>query len=112
MSAFPWDVLALAVVLAVNRLAVPATYARPAAFWTIQALNLVLTGAVAVYGLPGLTDFPTVGWLVAGLLLFHVIQNVALRGNALQARARERAERERLAKLRALEAPPAEPPGG
>lgn len=109
MNGFPWDVAGLALVLAINRLGTPATYFRPVGFWAIQALNLGLAVAVVVWGLPGLAGFPSVGWLIAALLGFHVFQNVALRGQALRKRALDEAERERIRKLRALEAPP-DPP--
>ncbi len=110
MKTFPWEVLVLAAVLAVNRLAVPSTFFRPAAFWAIQAVNVVLALVAAVYGVPGLTAYPSVGWLVAGLLAFHVFQNAALRSQALRKREQEQRERERLQKLRALEPEPKEPP--
>lgn len=112
MTAFPWDVAALALVLALNRLATPATYFRPVAFWAIQGLDLALAVAAAVWGLPGLAGYSSVGWLVAALLAFHVFQNVALRSRAVHKRAMDEAERERIRRIRALEAQsdaPAEP---
>jgi len=116
MKSFPWDVLVLAVVLAVNRLATPRTYFHPTAFWAIQAVNAVLALAVGIWGLPGLGAFPSVGWLIGGVLAFHGLQNVALRTQAVDQRARAAAERERMRKLRALEALPesseAPPPEG
>ncbi|MFN7143537.1 MAG: hypothetical protein ACK4YP_07175 [Myxococcota bacterium] len=113
MKAFPWEVLVLAALLAVNRLLVPMTYTRPAAFWAIQAVDVALAVLVAVYGVPGLEAFRSVGWLIAGLLVFHVLQNIALRSQARAKREREEGERERLRKLRSMgeePRPPAEPP--
>lgn len=113
MKTFPWEVLVLAALLAVNRLVVPMTFTRPAAFWAIQAVDVVLAVLVAVFGIPGLEAYRSVGWLIAGLLAFHVLQNIALRSQALAKRAREEGERERLRKLRSMgedPRPPSEPP--
>lgn len=115
MTDFPWDLVALALVLAVNRLGTPATYERPVAFWGIQVVNLVLAAAVAVFGMPGLSTYASVNWLVAGLLVFHVFQNITLRGQARRKREAQAAERARMRKLRALAgegSPPSEAPPG
>ncbi|MDP2316454.1 MAG: hypothetical protein Q8P41_26390 [Pseudomonadota bacterium] len=109
MSSFPWEVLILGVVLGVNRLATPATYERPIAFWAIQVMNVAVALPVALVGIPGTEGFPALGWLIAGLLLFHVLQNVSLRGTALARKRQALAAREQARKLRALEAPAALP---
>lgn len=106
MKEFPWEVVVLAVVLAINRLLVPATYTRPAAFWAIQAGNAVLAIAIIVVGLPGLANFPVVNWMIAGLLAFHAFQNIALRRATLEREAADTEERERIKRLRRLEAQP------
>jgi hypothetical protein len=100
---FPWTVGVLAVVLALNRIAVPSVLHHPVAFWGIQALNAGLAVAVILFGVPGLEGFGAVAWLVAALLAFHVIQNVALRADTLGRARRDAAERDRIRKLRALE---------
>lgn len=111
MSAFPWEVLILGLVLAINRVATPATYHRPIAFWGIQAMNVALAVPLAIVGLPGAEGFPALGWLVAALLVFHTLQNVSLRGVVLTKKRQELAEREQFRKLRALEPPANDAPG-
>lgn len=103
MSSFPWEVLILAAVLAANRLVVPSTYNRPAFFWGLQALNGGLALATAGYGLPGLSAYPVVSWMVAALLAFHIFQNVAVRDATLTATRRAATEREQIRKLREIE---------
>lgn len=104
MSEFPWEVVILGIVFGINRLGTPLTYHRPVAFWGIQAMNLALAVPIAVRGIPGADGFPALGWLIAGLLVFHILQNVSLRSAALRRARQERAEVEQLRKLRALEA--------
>jgi hypothetical protein len=111
MKTFPWDILVLAAVLAVNRLAVPGSLFKPGLFWAIQAMNIGLAAYVALVGLPGVAGFPSVGWIVAALLTFHTFQNLTVRSAALHKRDREAAERDRVAKLRALGEPDARPAG-
>lgn len=110
MTGFPWEVLALGVVLGINRLATPATYDRPVLFWAIQILNLALAAPLAILGLPGAERFPALGWLIAALLLFHIFQNVSLRARAHTRRRQEAAGLEQMRKLRALEPPPDDAP--
>jgi hypothetical protein len=107
---FPWDIAVLTAVLGLNRILVPSSLRRPALFWTIQAVDLTLALLVLVFGLPGLGSIRVAGWLVGGLLVFHVVQNLAMRQAELGRAEREIAERERLRKLRSLE-PPAPPNG-
>ncbi len=110
MNEFPWEVLILGAVLAINRLGTPATYDRPVAFWGIQVMNLALAVPVVIWGLPGVEGFRGLDWLIAGLLVFHVLQNVALRSNVLTRKRQEQAERDRIRSIRALE--PSTPPRG
>jgi len=102
MSEFPWEVVILGLVLGINRVGTPHTYTRPFAFWGIQAMNVALAVPAVVFGLPGMDAVPLLGWLIAGLLAFHVLQNVSLRGAALAQTRREQDERDRIRKLRAL----------
>ncbi|MDP2309723.1 MAG: hypothetical protein Q8P18_27130 [Pseudomonadota bacterium] len=110
MNEFPWEVLVLGLVLGINRLGTPATYHRPLAFWGIQVMNLAVAIPVALRGIQGAEGFPALGWLIAGLLVFHVLQNVSLRSMALTKKRQELAEREQLRKLRALEPTPDDAP--
>jgi hypothetical protein len=110
MKEFPWEVVVLAVVLAVNRLIVPATYTRAAAFWALQVMNLSLAVVVVMVGLPGLANYPVVNWMIAGLLAFHAFQNIALRRVTLDRAEADAAERERIKQVRRLHQAAAEPP--
>jgi hypothetical protein len=104
MSGFPWEVFVLGLVLGINRLGTPATYQRPVAFWGIQVMNLALAVPVAIRGISGTENFPALGWLIAGLLVFHVLQNISLRTVALRRIRQEEQAREQQRKLRALDA--------
>ena len=94
MSDLPWDVVGLAGVLAANRLLVPRVALKPGIFWPIQAVTAGLAVGVAVAGLPGLTEYGAVKWLVAGLLAFHVAQNLSIRSMAQHKQDRDAFERE------------------
>ncbi len=98
----PWEVVVLAAVLGLNRLVARVVVDRPVLYWGVQALNATLAGLVAVYGLPALSGFPAVSWLVSGLLLFHSVQNLAHRSQLRSAARRARAERERARELARL----------
>ncbi|MFZ5481812.1 MAG: hypothetical protein ACOZNI_33940 [Myxococcota bacterium] len=101
MDTFPWEVLVLGLVLLGNRVVLPLTLARPPLFWGLQALDVaVAVAAVAHAGLPGRTAYPIVGWMVAALLVFHVVQNFAVREQHRLREEREAAEREHLRILR------------
>jgi len=108
----PWEVVVLAAVLVLNRFAARAVLQRPILYWGVQVINAVLAALVAVFGLPGLPAVPAVRWLVSGLLVFHIVQNLAYRSQVRGAAKRELAERERIRQLKALvePPPPEEPP--
>jgi hypothetical protein len=95
----------LAALLGVNRLLVPRIALKPRLFWAIQAVTAGLAVGVAVVGLPGVGGFPEVRWLVSGLLMFHVVQNLALRTALVQRSERDAFERELAAQLRRTETP-------
>jgi len=68
-------------------------------------LNLAAAAWVAWGGLPGSDRAPVIRWLVGALLLFHVVQNAALRRRQQHAEADPdlQADRRRTrAELRAL----------
>lgn len=102
MKVFPWDVVGLAVLLGANRLLVPRVALKPRLFWPIQAVTAGLAVGVAVVGLPGLGAFPEVRWLVSGLLVFHVVQNLAHRSVLVRRAERDAFERELSAQLRTI----------
>jgi hypothetical protein len=111
MSDFPWEVLVLGLVLLGNRVLVPLASTRPPLFWGIQAVDVAMAVAAVVHaGLPGKTEYPVVGWTVAALFVFHVVQNFALRDQARLRREREANDRERLRMLRGMR--DGEPPEG
>jgi hypothetical protein len=103
VSDAPWEVVGLAVVLGVNRFAIPRVALRPRLFWPIQSVTAGLAVGVAVAGMPGLRDFPVVNWLVAGLLAFHVAQNQSIRSLALHRATRGDATRDAVRQLRAVD---------
>lgn len=96
MNAFPWEVIVLAVVLGINRLAIHAAAKRPALFWGIQLLDAALAVLVLVFGMPGLQHLPGVAWLVAAILVFHLVQNFSIRSRALHDERRKAEEKELL----------------
>lgn len=98
MQRFPWEVVVLAVVLALNRLVVPGAVRRPPVFWGVQALNAALALGVVIFGVPGLEGYPAVSWLIAGLLAFHIVQNLTLRSRVL-GEARRRADERELTRI-------------
>lgn len=73
-----FELLILVLVLIANRTIVHALRA-PALFWAFQGLMLGLAGWFAWYGVTGLQGYGVVRWLVPGLLVFHLVQNVAVR---------------------------------
>lgn len=91
---FPYEILALAVLFAVNRLVTPRVLTIPAAFFLINALDLIAAIWIYSRGLPGLEDSWAVRLLVGTLLLFHIVQNLALRARAREKQA-DTAERRR-----------------
>lgn len=92
--AFPWEVVALAVVLGINRLALPAAIKRPPLFWAIQAMDVAVIVAVLFFGMPGLKHVPAVAWMVAAIVAFHVVQNLSVRSKAVHDERRKAEERE------------------
>lgn len=95
MDGFPWEVLALAALLAVNRLLVPLVLLRAPPFWILQAVNLAAALFVVIFGMPGLAAFPAVKWLVVGIVVFHLVQNLALRSGALHRAEMDELEKDR-----------------
>lgn len=78
LSDAPWDFGALVVVLLLNRTLVP-SLKRPVAFWCFQALTVGTAAWFVVFGIEGLGRVPVAKWVVAGLLVFHAVQNVVIR---------------------------------
>ncbi len=78
MDPFPWDLVVLVVLLVAHRTVVPSLRSSPA-FWTFQAITVGAAVWFAVYGVIGTADVPIVKVLVPGLLIFHAIQNIAVR---------------------------------
>lgn len=76
---FPYDLAGLAILLLLNRTVVPSLQ-HAGAFWTFVAIDVAAAAYFAVVGVQGLHGFPVVNWIVAGLLCFHAVQNVLLRG--------------------------------
>lgn len=77
MENFPFDLALLAGLLVANR-TVMQEVRRRAIFWAFQAVNLAAAAWFALVGIAGLEAFPIARWLVAGLLVFHAVQNVAV----------------------------------
>lgn len=85
----PPSLIGLAVLFAVNRLALPRFLRRPAIFWPVNAVNLAAALWVYANGFPAMEDQTAVRLLIGTLLLFHIAQNLALR-----AREQERIDSE------------------
>lgn len=102
MGGFPWEIALLSAVLLSNRLTAKAFHLSARLFWTVQASNLGMAAFVAWYGLPGLERFGGVRWMVAGLLVFHAVQNFGVRATYAREARYEREEREQLRALRAV----------
>lgn len=77
MDGFSVDIAILAGFLLANRTIVP-ELRRKALFWSFQALNLGGAAYFAIWGVTGLERYPVASYLVAGLLVFHSIQNVII----------------------------------
>jgi hypothetical protein len=113
MDDFPWEVLVLGLVLLGNRVILPLTLDRKPLFWLLQAIDVATAvAAVVTAGLPGRAPYPVVGWMVAALLVFHIVQNFSMRDHALHRRAMEAADKEHLRMLRGAHADDDEPPKG
>ncbi len=73
-----WDLLVLVLVLIANRTIVRSM--KPAAlFWTFQGGLVALAAWFAWHGVAGLQGYGVVRWIVPGLLVFHIVQNVVVR---------------------------------
>jgi hypothetical protein len=90
MTAFPWDLLALAVLLAANRLGGAHAVAHPVSYWGLQALDVAGIGVVLAFGLPGTEGQPVVKWFVALVIAFHMVQNASARSHHVQRLERRR----------------------
>jgi hypothetical protein len=99
---FPWELLALAALLAVNRAIVPRVLKRAWLFWAIQGLDVVAAGLVILVGMPGMERYHVVNWMIAALLVFHIVQNLAQRDRAKLHDEHEAAMKERRTMLREL----------
>jgi hypothetical protein len=102
MSPPPAELIVLAVLLLINRLVVPTQALNTPVYGAIQLAN----GAAGVYalfvGVPGLDRYPVVGWMVGGLLLFHVAQNASIRSRKRHDLEMREADRERMRERAAL----------
>ena len=90
MTGFPWDLLALAALLAVNRLGGSCAVAHPVSYWALQTLDAAGIALVLTYGLPGTEGQPVVKWFVAVVIAFHVVQNFSARSHRVQRLERRR----------------------
>lgn len=84
MNGFPWDLLALAVLLAVNRLGAARAVTHRVPYLALQALDTVAIGVVLALGVPGTEGHPVVKWFVAVVIAFHVVQNFSARAIHVQ----------------------------
>ncbi|MSQ01031.1 MAG: hypothetical protein EXR71_03935 [Myxococcales bacterium] len=78
MSAKPWDLLVLVVVLVANRTLVK-WFPHPLVFWSFQGVLVATAVWFGLYGIDGLDRVPVARVVVTGLLVFHLIQNVVIR---------------------------------
>jgi hypothetical protein len=72
------DLLVLVLVLIANRTIVRSLRSA-ALFWTFQAGVFALAVWFAWHGVAGLEGYGVVRWIVPGLLVFHIVQNVVVR---------------------------------
>ena len=75
---FPYDVVALAMLLLLNRTLAPSLRANWS-FWSFQAVNIAAAAYFAWFGIEGVEHVPVASYIVAALCLFHVVQNVIVR---------------------------------
>lgn len=70
--------LSVALLLALNNVIVRVHWLRRrlVLFGAVQLLDVAVAGWLLVRGVPGLDDFPAIGWMLGLLLLLHVVQNV------------------------------------
>jgi hypothetical protein len=102
MNAPPVELVALAALLLVNRMVIPSQALRGAVFWPIQVADAAAALYVVFVGLPDLDRFPVVGWMVAGLLVFHIAQNLSIRSRKQHDIDMREADRERVRARAAL----------
>lgn len=74
----PWDLALLVGVLVANRSLVR-WIPHPLFFWSFQVVLAGCAAWFAVRGVQGLESVAAVRWLVSGLLVFHLVQNVVVR---------------------------------
>ena len=108
MSNYPWDIMALAGILLLNRAALRASWSRPWLFYLIQGLDGGCVVYLIVFGLKGLAHIPAANWIVVALLLFHIAQNVSMRTHARQSGQADARMRNMLREARNLKSPPTE----
>ncbi len=82
MSSFPWEAVALSLVLLGNRVALRLSHRHVAIFWMIQAINVGCMAYVLGVGINGMEDHAIVNWVVAALLCFHIAQNFSIRSRS------------------------------
>lgn len=99
------SLVTLGVVLAVNYLVVRTDLARrwPPLFWAITGLDLVLSLAVLLVGVPGLQQSGLVRLTVGLVLLMHLAQNLQVRARWLSEESQARLDAEMEERRRYLE---------
>ncbi|MBN1336222.1 MAG: hypothetical protein JXB39_09700 [Deltaproteobacteria bacterium] len=83
VDAATWSFLILLVVIAANRLLLPALGHRAGAwfYWPIQALDALGAVFLLVWGMPGLSGaLRILDFFVAGVLVLHILENHLRRG--------------------------------
>ena len=105
MIHYPWEILFLAAVLLLNRAALRASWSRPWLFWLIQGLDGLCLGWLLLHGLSGLEHIPAANWMVAALIVFHMIQNFNLRTRSLQSGRAHTRLRQRMQKAHTIKPP-------
>lgn len=99
---------ALAILLAVNRLALPRVAHRLIFFVPIVAADIAVAAGTALFGLPGLQDMGAVRWIVSALMALHVALAFSERSKArwVIERTTHQAERRRIMRESREAAPP------
>ena len=98
----PWEILPIAALLLVNRLAMPLYHRRVWVYWVVQGLNAATLGGAIIFGVRGGETDLVAGLLVGAVLLFHLVQNVAIRQRHELAETRESNLREHMRVARDL----------
>ena len=96
--------LALIAVIAANQVVLRVATLRrsPVAFWSLQAINLIIACFILVWGLPGFETYPMVSWILGLLLLFRMIQNNLIRTRYLRSAVKERLDEEKRQRAREM----------